>query len=133
MFKKESQGGNKMNFKPELEVPSLELCKKLKELGYPQEGGGWYWDETVNYRWELYLYGDTPVHIKSQSVIKAPTCREILEWIDVAYQKYITSCYLTEKLTYAPEKIEPNRLAEDLIWLVKNGYIKFKNKQDERT
>jgi len=119
MFKKESQGGNKMNFKPELEVPSLELCKKLKELGYP--------------RWKLYLYGDTPVHIKSQSVIKAPTCREILEWIDVAYQKYITSCYLTEKLTYAPEEIKPNRLAEDLIWLVKNGYIKFKNKQDERT
>lgn len=30
-------------FNPELEVPSLGLCKKLKELGYPQEGGGWYW------------------------------------------------------------------------------------------
>ena len=25
------------------EVPSLELCKRLKELGYPQENGEWYW------------------------------------------------------------------------------------------
>ena len=25
------------------EVPSLELCKRLKEVGYPQDGGGWYW------------------------------------------------------------------------------------------
>jgi len=30
-------------FKPEKEVPNLELCKRLEELGYPQEGGGWYW------------------------------------------------------------------------------------------
>ena len=25
------------------EVPSMELCKRLKELGFPQNGGGWYW------------------------------------------------------------------------------------------
>ena len=25
------------------EVPSLELCKRLKELGYPQNGGLYYW------------------------------------------------------------------------------------------
>ena len=29
------------------EVPSLGLCRKLKELGYPQEGGGWYWVHAV--------------------------------------------------------------------------------------
>jgi len=29
----------------EKEVPSLELCRRLKELGFPQESSdsGWYW------------------------------------------------------------------------------------------
>jgi len=30
-------------FNPTDEVPSLELCKRLREQGYPQNGGGWYW------------------------------------------------------------------------------------------
>jgi len=30
-------------FDPKAEVPSLELCQRLKELGYPQTTGGWYW------------------------------------------------------------------------------------------
>ena len=33
--------------KLEDQVPSLELCKKLKELGYPQEG---------YFRWEREYY-----------------------------------------------------------------------------
>ena len=72
----------------EKEVPSLELCRRLKELGYPQGGGGWYWDETVDYSWKLYLYGNTPAHIKSQSVVKAPTCRELGEWLPVVMGDY---------------------------------------------
>ncbi|MCD6384449.1 hypothetical protein J7M23_01605 [Candidatus Sumerlaeota bacterium] len=39
-------------FNPEKEVPSLELCKQLKEFGFPQEGGGWYWKEG---KYELVL------------------------------------------------------------------------------
>ena len=31
-------------FGPVKEVLDLELCRKLKELGLLQEGGGWYWE-----------------------------------------------------------------------------------------
>ena len=128
----------------EKEVPSLELCKKLKELEFPQESdSGWYWvlyKQPTYKKWvvgcknnkfnskEWLIYNDKLFYITNSVVdyIKAPTCREILEWIDIVYQKHITGCYLTEKLTYAPDEIEPNRLAKDLIWLAENGYVKFK-------
>ncbi|RLJ03092.1 MAG: hypothetical protein DRP08_03955 [Candidatus Aenigmatarchaeota archaeon] len=43
-------------FDPQKEVPSLELCKRLKELGYPQDGGGWYWvKRKYDLLWGLYL------------------------------------------------------------------------------
>ena len=88
-------------FDPKKEVPNLELCKQLKELGFPQEGMGWYWGsfEEPNDKYylcfryaenRLVLYGglagtnencvwdafnDPPV------MIKAPTCRELGEWL----------------------------------------------------
>ncbi len=115
-------------FEVEKEVSNLELSKKLKELGFPQEGGGWYW-RVDEYRKWLSFYTDSEYKhkIPDEIFIKAPTCLEILEWIDVAYQKHITSDYLTEKLTYTPEEINPNRLAEDLIWLIENGYVEFRD------
>ena len=30
-------------FDPTKEVLNLELCKRLKELGFPQDGSSWYW------------------------------------------------------------------------------------------
>ena len=151
-------------FDPIKEVPSLELCKRLKELGYPQKDGGYYWIRKISpeveyelvfintkdfpaycplfdppldpdeFRGECYVDGECKLGVSFEDrikceinpLIKAPTCRELGEWIDIAYQKHITSAYLTELLTYAPSEIEPNRLAEDLIWLVENGYVKFK-------
>ena len=32
----------------EKEVPSLELCKRLKELGFSQKGEGWYWRRKIS-------------------------------------------------------------------------------------
>ena len=53
-----------MGFNPELEVPSLELCKKLKELGLPQEGGGWYWKRKISseIEYELVFIKRFPKH-----------------------------------------------------------------------
>jgi len=78
------------NWNPEKEVPSLELCKRLKELGYPQEGGGWYWVKTA-FGWILAIILDgiwlsTRNYIKVndetiKDFIKAPTCRELGEWL----------------------------------------------------
>ena len=36
--------------KLEQQVPTLELCKKLKELGYPQEGLFWWSNAEIRYR-----------------------------------------------------------------------------------
>jgi len=85
------------------EVPSLELCKKLKELGYPQEGGGWYWvkDFIPNEEW-LLMYVEEyipekesghwgysvfePSHnmigfMENLDRIKAPTNEELGKWL----------------------------------------------------
>jgi len=90
-------------FKPELEVPSLELCKKLKELGYPQNTGGWYWvfledknewvlcycvkyskleDEIWSFWYNNLNEKPRYIHVwKSQRrTIKAPTVRELGEF-----------------------------------------------------
>ena len=38
-------------------VVSLDLAKKLKEAGYPQDGGGWYWiKEEPGAEWELKYF-----------------------------------------------------------------------------
>ena len=90
-------------FKPELEVPSLELCKKLKELGYPQNIGGWYWilpenknewllcycikyDKSEDGIWSFWYY-DLDEKLKyvyvwksQERFIKAPTVRELGEF-----------------------------------------------------
>jgi len=38
-------------------VVSLDLAKKLKEAGFPQDGGGWYWiKEEPGAKWELKYF-----------------------------------------------------------------------------
>lgn len=75
------------------EVPDLELCKKLKECGYPQEGGGWYWvkwNESEPYvlgitfdRRNFYKQDGwvTTFPQNSKFLVKAPTIRELGEWL----------------------------------------------------
>lgn len=154
-------------FDPKKEVPNLELCKQLKELGFPQEGMGWYWGsfEEPNDKYylcfryaenRLVLYGglagtnencvwdvfnDLPV------MIKAPTLRELGEWLPVEiYNLYHIKFSQLWDLPgfvywyedndehalgnfYARASTEANARAEMLIWLAKNNYIKF-NKGD---
>ncbi len=72
-----------MNVKKE--VPSYKICKKLKEIGIPQTGSGWYWekDDTI-----IYIDTDT-----CGNYIKAPTFEELRmylpNYIDRVGHKYI--------------------------------------------
>jgi hypothetical protein len=72
------------NFK--LKVPSLELCKHLKELGLPQDGG-WYWVENrLSKKTRMELLDETPEqHLRDSkdyvNLYKAFTCRELVEWL----------------------------------------------------
>ena len=120
-------------FNSEREVPSLELCKKLKELGYPQDGEGWYWVEVKSgYKWEwkLRLLVNFPYAVDNYK-IKAPTVRELGEWLPEGFNEFKLNnkfwiknkkdcCYVVSNDT------EANARAEMLIWLIENGYVKFK-------
>ena len=93
-------------FDPKAEVPSLELCKRLKELGYPQEGSGFYWVVNTpvglskrkpvylvlaNYDGEtldpiaFWYWGNYFEKIENwdskfeDEIIKAPTCQELFD------------------------------------------------------
>lgn len=91
----------KFIFNPEDEVPSFDLCLKLKKLGYPQEGGGWYWEELPDdvclqsnpkQRWILSYLNPSQIMVRedgevyrlsslyvreAKPLVKAPSGREI--------------------------------------------------------
>jgi len=167
-------------FDPIREVPSLELCKELKELGYPQTGGGWYWIKPEGDQancapvkgWDLYLMhthkdnlewwfcknfeiaesrgcGCCADYFKVAEYIKAPTVVEMEEWYPF-YCPFESKTMLSWKL-YKEDKDDwtqefmqyttplvicqaNNRAdlcAKNLIWLIKNGYMNFKDKKGE--
>ena len=132
-------------FDPKLEVPSLELCQRLKELGYPQEDGGWYWtrfplDRPWQQEWELNLfYIEKRGAIPFKYYIKAPTCRELGEWLGGHYttiKQGDSWCGVAIEnlrlafLTNFKTGTEPNARAKMVIWLRENGYIKFEEEDD---
>lgn len=129
-------------FDPRKEVPLPELCIRLKELGYPQDGegwSGWYWkgDNLI------LLWGDK---FDFTGLVKAPTVRELGEWLPdviivgtspniVGYYLYFAKnrwryWYVNKYGEWLNTKFieadtEANARAKMLIWLVENGYVKF--------
>ena len=131
-------------FDPEKEVPSLELCKKLKELGFPQEGGGVCWVvvegcKHKKTKWGLKFYEKYEDIPYWAVCYKAPTCRELGEWLPHKIDKNGKGYYLNIGLTvisydaydddsiaYVADKDEPSLRAKALIWLAEKGYVDFK-------
>ena len=127
----------------EKEVPNLELCKRLKRLGYPQEGGGWYYFRfSKKEDFELsFFHKETPLSFygasyKHMEFYKAPTCRELGEWLpDEFFSARLGEEYVCANMEINPTEkdkyptmnadTEPNVRAKMLIWLVENGYVKF--------
>ncbi len=144
-------------FNPEAEVANLELSIKLKELGFPQDGGGFYWERYKGLSgMEIVFEEKTPINNLSFTFIKAPTSREVGEWLppywiswrDREGKYWISrirnfSCSFDSedypelspddrvslenflKRGYKPTDTEPNARAKMLIWLIKNGFVKF--------
>ena len=90
-----------MSWDPEREVPGFEPCKKLKELGYPQNKYGFYWIKlnAGKEKWKLIYWSNEHIRCDKEGdyillggcsccaelfeiaeKIKAPTCRELGEW-----------------------------------------------------
>ncbi|MHA1396147.1 MAG: hypothetical protein ACTSSF_00255 [Candidatus Heimdallarchaeaceae archaeon] len=134
----------------EKEVTSLELSRRLKELGFPQKEPGWFWvvyhdkdgdrvqllleRERDKKFWQM-LRNCNPSY---REVIKAPTNSELGEWLpfylpelgflrieknEDGFDYYYDRLNITE--WYAIEKIEANARAKMAIWLRENGYITF--------
>jgi len=132
-------------FKPELEVPSLELCKKLKSLEYPQNGGGWYWSVDNQGRVFLSFFQkmtnediEHDEKINFLKRIKAPTVRELGEFFpsEVTCFRDFKRGFLCEYENKQEnivqsfwEDTEANARAKMLIWLVENGYVRFENER----
>ncbi|RLI59536.1 MAG: hypothetical protein DRO67_09740 [Candidatus Asgardarchaeum californiense] len=99
-------------FNLEKEIPKRKLCEKLKELGYPQKEGGFYWHPDLG----LVLVPNEKIYNTYGNLLtKAPTCVEMYSLI-----RSYSHC------SYGYSEIEPNTLALELIWLLENEYIKFK-------
>ena len=127
-------------FDPKKEVPSLELCKRLKELGYPQDGGGWYWDLRAEGFEKVRFFERTPKKeiIKAGFYLKAPTVVEMGEWLpenwNIVSIRYgnghygISSHELKSELMWEADT-EANARAKLLIWLVENGHMGFEKEE----
>jgi len=113
--------------KLENQVPSLELCKKLKELGYSQKGlFYWYVEE-----------GKTFISVEEldlEECYVAPTVAEMGEWLDGTrsgmYGEEARCIHFKHGDGHSEyDKTEANARAKMLIWLVENDYIDFKEKK----
>jgi len=156
------------------EVPRLELCKKLKKLGYPQDGGGWYWLElkhSTSYekkelayfsyaeiqiikkeakKWEQVLEkANVKVKITNTTIdrYKAPTVRELIEWLPsslrkdpfyyyliinksaISYERNITVNLTVSLFSEGINNNLANALAKMVIWLAENNYVEFNNSE----
>ena len=140
--------------KLEQQVPSLNLCRKLKSLSYPQEGL-YYWD---NYyiAWNVFWKG-YPIHEKcgvgdiidehtlwqpDETSVVAPTVAEMGEWLPASIRRKRFSCdkwpsgrwFISyrelgeEGGIMETDRIEANARAKMLIYLLENNYLKLEGK-----
>lgn len=102
--------------------PSLELCKKLTEIGFPE----------TEYKPTQYLNSEFNEYV----------CPSVMEMLDVMprtieknmflecnhrYVWYVNRYYDTSvhEICWS-DKTLPNALAEMILWLKENNYINFK-------
>lgn len=128
---------------PSKQVPTLELCNKLKELGYPQEGlffWGYKLDGYETNKENKYVYLNNKENRDwCEFEYVAPTVSEMGECLgentlwDIRSGQYSDKndyvCYTdrgTQQFHSEREGTEANARAKCLIWLVENKYLSFK-------
>ena len=122
-----------MDIKDQWQVCSLELSKRLKALGYPQESL-WYWVKhfecrTDRFQWDLFLRDDDD---DVNECIFAPTAAEIgmalplTTWFNHSERGFEVHDVNAKKDFVADTEAE----ARGLMWeyLKKNGLLKEKEK-----
>jgi len=108
-------------------VVSLELAKELKEVGFPQNDGEWYWIQVrLGYKWEwkLYLLANSPYAIDNDK-IRAPLVEEITKELpdhiaierDGERKKYWLNIEVYKEGCRAGYRTDPATLGEMPEWL----------------
>lgn len=124
--------------KIEQQVVSLELAKKLKKAGYPQNDSLWYWMNPRGSKyWHLELNPTEELREASIEIIAAPTVAELGEKLPfgVVSEKQIGIPSLGWRVTFEiptqtqlthSEEAETEADARCLMWLYlkKEGLIK---------
>lgn len=123
----------------ELQVCSLELAKRLKELGVKQDSLFWYvkwippkgctYYSNAN-EWKLSLYkGSTDDH-ESISAFTVAELGEMLSCTCISEKIYDSSEWIAKFNYYSIKKefvesTEANARAKMLIWLIEEGHLKL--------
>jgi len=139
-------------FDPKQEVPSVDLCQRLEELGLPQDGDGWYWVRELRgyrYKWRLYLFVNYPYAVQ-QYRVRALTTRELEEYfhklsnarVSIEFYHEGNDPYVRVRVLkdgakiievseeYSTGKL-PNVLARVLIRLVEDGHVRLSSQQSQ--
>ena len=137
--------------KLEDQVASLELSKKLKELGFPQEGLFWWVNQpngglnTNGYKWQLE--GEPKTRMPQYDYIVAPTVSELGEilpdrvikksgrgydglqiWKWSGWNIEYHETFEVPQIRYTFEKTEADARAKILIYLLENKLISLEGK-----
>lgn len=118
-----------------LHYPTLDRCKKLTELGFPETINGWwrnYWSRInpdVRIHHEKY-------HFWKWRPLVLPSVIEMMDLIpkDIFYdifpyqekQEYFVEIISSTCFKSISSDTIPNALADMIIWLVENDYLSFK-------
>lgn len=112
--------------------PSLELCKKLTEIGFPNTMFYYEWVENFSGKIE---YNIMPWHKMYDDEFVCPSVMEMLDVIPDEVDDLVFAMELWEwgyrncngYLEVGFEKSTPNALAEMILWLYENKHLTFKN------
>jgi len=113
-------------YSPKKDVPSYSLCSRLKELGYPQLGGGWYWCIDKGY------YQEPTLVMMQNYVSPAYTVFDpggagftyVIDPYELKY--YVRAPTIVELKSHLPIELSVNEIKYYLYWkryLDKNGKI----------
>ena len=139
-------------FVPYREIPSLELCKKLKKIGYPQGKGYYYYRYSYDKDFYIGLYEEIAWE-ENPEVYYAPLQGELEEWLHrhtypqaeilLGKQTWDGKYFCNLETIGRAQKIiiqsfldgrGPNVRVKMLIWLKENGYVNFEEEgEDEQT
>lgn len=116
----------------EAHVPSLELCIKLKEVGFPQENM-FSWCRALrnstpaNEDWNIVESSKLNWQWEKDEKVASPLATELLErlpiGVDIHRSEVGYTCHAVNQECIAAEFTACNALAKMYIYLAKNGYL----------